>query len=135
MPGWSASPGAINQPVLDLLRQRRVPVALVTSATSRLPQDLAAPGLDGEFDHIINSSRIGVAKPDPGIFVAALQALDLPACQVLFIDDDVRHVAAATKLGIRSCQFQGDVMDMAEILGRDRLLRDEIFVRCRAPKA
>ncbi|MFN8679233.1 MAG: HAD-IA family hydrolase [Thermomicrobiales bacterium] len=114
--GWSASPGVVNQPVLDLLRQRRVPVALITNATSRLHQDLAALGLDGEFDHIINSSRLGVAKPDSGIFEAALQAIGLPADQVLFIDDDARHVAGATELGIRSYQFMGDVPELDEVL-------------------
>lgn len=121
--GWSASPGAINQPVLDLLRRRRVPVALVTNATSRLPQDLAALGLDGEFDHIINSSRIGVAKPQRGIFEAALQALNLQADQVLFIDDDARHVAAAKEMDIRSYQFLGDIMELEAVLQETGIVR------------
>ena len=121
--GWSASPGVINQPVLDLLRQRRVPVALVTNATTRLPDDLAALGLESEFDHIINSSRIGAAKPDPGIFTAALQALCLPAEQVLFVDDDARHVAAAAELCLRSYQFQGDVTELEEILRETGVIR------------
>jgi putative hydrolase of the HAD superfamily len=113
---WSDSPGVINQPVLGLVRQRRVPVVLVTNATSRLPQDLAALNLDGEFDHIINSSCLGIAKPDPGIFTTALQALGLPADQVLFVDDDARHVAAAAEMGIRSYRFQGDVTELEEVL-------------------
>jgi putative hydrolase of the HAD superfamily len=121
--GWSASPGVINQPVLDLLRQRRVPVALVTNATSRLPRDLAALDLDGEFDHIINSSCLGVCKPEPGIFTAALQALELPSDQVLFIDDDARHVDAASIRGIRSYQFQGDVTELEEVLRETGILR------------
>jgi putative hydrolase of the HAD superfamily len=120
---WSSSPGITNQPVLDLLRQRRVPVALVTNATSRLPQDLAALGLEGEFDHVINSSCLGIAKPDPGIFTAALQTLGLPADQVLFIDDDARHVAAAAEGGIRSYQFQGDVTELEEVLRATGILR------------
>lgn len=113
---WSASPRVINQPVLDLLRQRRVPVALVTNATTRLPQDLAALGLEAEFDHVINSSVIGVAKPDPGIFPAALQALVLPADQVLFVDDDAGHVAGVISLGIAGYQFQGDALELEEVL-------------------
>jgi putative hydrolase of the HAD superfamily len=121
--GWSASPGVINQPVLDLLRQRRAPVALVTNATTRLPRDLAALGLDGEFDHIINSSRLGVAKPDSGIFTASLQALGLPADQVLYIDDDARHIAGATELGIRCYQFQGDVVELDEVLRATGVVR------------
>lgn len=121
--GWSASPGVINQPVLDLLRQRRAPVALVTNATTRLPQDLTALGLDTEFDAIIDSSRLGVAKPDPGIFAAALQALSLPPDQVLFVDDDERHVNAAEGLGIRGYQFQGDVTELEEVLRASGIVR------------
>lgn len=121
--GWSASSGGINQPVLDLLRQRRVPVALVTNATTRLPQDLAVLGLAGAFDYIINSSQVGVAKPDRGIFNAALRTLGFPADQVLFVDDDARHVAAATTLGIRSYQFQGDVTQLAEVLRETGIVR------------
>ena len=113
--GWSATPGVINQPVLDLLRQRQVPVALVTNATSRLPRDLDALGLDGEFDHVINSSAVGVAKPDPGIFTAALQALELPIDQVLFVDDDPGHVAAAEVLGIRAYHFSGDAPELGDL--------------------
>ncbi len=121
---WSASPGVINQPVLDLLRQRRVPIALVTNATSRLPHDLAALGLDGAFDHIINSSCLGIAKPDPGIFAAALQALSLPANQVLFVDDDARHVNTASSFGIRGYQFQGNLVELEDVLRQARLLRE-----------
>ncbi len=122
--GWSASPGVINQPVLDLLRQRRVPVALVTNATSRLSRDLAALGLEGEFDHIVNSSCLGIAKPDPGIFTAALQALGFRADQVLFVDDDARHVHAAESLGIRGYQFQGNHVELENVLRQARVLRE-----------
>lgn len=120
---WSASPGVINQPVLDLLRQRRVPVALVTNATSRLPQDLAALGLDTEFDHVINSSVIGIAKPDRGIFAAALQALALPADHVLFVDDDAGHVAAAEDIGIQGYLFSGDALELRDLFLRLNIVR------------
>lgn len=121
---WSASPGVINQPVLDLLRQRRVPMALVTNATTRLPQDLTALGIDVEFDHVINSSTIGVSKPDQGVYIAALQALDLPAGQVLFIDDSPQHVAAAQDCGIQGYLFSGDVLELGEVLRRVKIVQD-----------
>ena len=122
--GWSASPGVINKPVLDLLRQRRVPVALVTNATTRLPQDLAALRLDAEFDHVISSSVIGVAKPDAGIFEAALRTLELEADQAFFVDDDVRHVNAAIRFGIRSYKFRGNLVELEDVLRQARVLRE-----------
>jgi putative hydrolase of the HAD superfamily len=121
--GWSASPGVINQPVLDLLRQRRVPVVLVTNATTRLPQDLAALSLDAEFDQIINSSALGVAKPDSGIYTAALQALELPAEQVLFVDDSLHHVAGATDAGLQGHLFSGDALELRDLFLRLNIVR------------
>ncbi|MCA9878976.1 MAG: HAD-IA family hydrolase, partial [Thermomicrobiales bacterium] len=110
--GWSASPGVINARVRALLQRRRVPIALVTNATTRLPRDLDALGLTTEFDHVVSSARIGVAKPEWGIFAAALEALNLPPDRVLFVDDDARHVAAAASFGIRSHRFQGDIAEL-----------------------
>ena len=120
---WSISPGEINQPVMALLQRRRVPVALITNATTRLPQDLATLGLTGAFDQVLNSSIIGAAKPDEGIFTAALQALALPADQVLFIDDDPGHIAAAARLGIAGYQFHGDPQELEDILRGSGVVR------------
>lgn len=103
---WSAPIGAVNTSVRNLLRRRRVPVVLVTNATSRLPHDLARLGLDAEVDYVINSSEIGVAKPEWGIFAAALDRLGLPAEKALFVDDHPGHVAAAETFGIRGHHFQ-----------------------------
>ena len=103
---WSAPIGEVNTSVRDLLRRRRVPVALVTNATSRLPQDLAQLGLDADVDYVINSSEIRVAKPEWGIFAAALDTLGLPAKEVLFVDDHPGHVAAAESFGICGHHFQ-----------------------------
>lgn len=62
---WSVPHGAVNAHVLDLVRQarQRVRVGLLTNATSRLDGDLAALGLAGEFDVVVNSARVGIAKP------------------------------------------------------------------------
>jgi putative hydrolase of the HAD superfamily len=104
---WSAPIGEVNTSVRDLLRRRRVPVALVTNATSRLTQDLARLGLDAEVDYVINSSEIRVAKPEWGIFAAALNTIGLPAKEgVLFVDDHPGHVAAAESFGIFGHHFQ-----------------------------
>lgn len=90
---WSASAGIVSPLVRDLLRRRRVPVVLVTNATTRLPQDLARLRLDVEVEHVVNSSEVGVAKPGWGIFAAALRLLELPANRVLFVDDSAHHCA------------------------------------------
>jgi FMN phosphatase YigB (HAD superfamily) len=58
-----------------------------------------------------------VAKPDQGIYTAALQALALPAEQVLF-------VAGAAAAGIRSHHFQGDNFELGDVLHQARVLHE-----------
>lgn len=101
---WSAPAGAIDRQMLALLRlcRDRVPVGLITNATSRLPHDLERLGLTDEFDAIINSSAVGAAKPDRQIFLAALEALRARPEATLYIDDSPGHVRAAAELGIIS---------------------------------
>lgn len=99
---WSAPSGRVDSTVLELMRtyRQRVNVILVTNATSRLPDDLARLGLLEEFDHIINSSAIGHAKPKAEIFRAALDAAGTSATETFFVDDSPANVAAAVQLGM-----------------------------------
>lgn len=106
---WSEPPGALDPVVLEMVRacRRRGRVALLTNATSRLPSDLARLALGDAFDHVVNSSAVGAAKPHPDIFRAALRALGLPASQVLYVDDTPGHVEAAAPLGIAGHVYRG----------------------------
>ena len=66
---WSKPAGDVDMAMLDFIRtvRQHVPVVLVTNATTRLPADLQRLGILDEFDHIINSSAVGVIKPNAGI--------------------------------------------------------------------
>lgn len=57
------------------------------------------------IDHLFASSRLGHAKPDPQAFEKVLQALELDAGEVLFIDDDSANVNAAAALGFRTFRY------------------------------
>ena len=61
-------------------------VVLITNATSRLSDDLRRLGLDGAFDHVVNSSAVGAAKPDPAIFRTALAVAGVEVADALFVD-------------------------------------------------
>ena len=53
------------------------------------------------FETVIDSARIGVAKPDVAIFTAALERLDcLPAQAILIGDNPLRDMAAAKALSM-----------------------------------
>ncbi|MEZ4676526.1 MAG: HAD-IA family hydrolase [Caldilineaceae bacterium] len=105
---WSEPCGEVDHAMLDLLRRvrRHCSVCLVTNATSRLPADLAQLGILDEFDHIINSSAVGWAKPASEIFQAALRAVDVPAAAAFFVDDSLENVATAQALGLAGHHYQ-----------------------------
>lgn len=99
---WSEPAGVVDNAVLELLKQRRpgIRLALITNATTRLRDDLGVLGIESVFDNIFNSSEVGIAKPDAGIFHAALNELGIAAGQACFIDDTARNVQAAAAIGI-----------------------------------
>jgi len=59
--------------------------------------------VDELFDVIVDSSEVGVRKPDPAIFRHALVALgDVTPARALFLDDYEGNVLAARALGMRA---------------------------------
>ena len=57
------------------------------------------------FELTISSADVGLAKPEPEIYLLTLERLNLSAEQVLFIDDLERNTKAAEALGIASIVF------------------------------
>jgi putative hydrolase of the HAD superfamily len=106
---WSSPYGEVDTAVVEMVAacRRRATVVLVTNATSRLPDDLRRLGLDTAFDHVINSSSVGAAKPHPAIFHAALAAARAAVADVLFVDDTPGHIEAARDLGIAGHHYAG----------------------------
>ena len=49
---------------------------------------------------VIDSSAVGVRKPDPKIFQLALDALGVLAADAVFVDDHPGNIAAAESLGM-----------------------------------
>lgn len=85
---------------------RRYPLALLSNATDELEQLLEAQfGIHHLFQVVVNSARVGVAKPDPQAYWLALEGLGLEPAETLFIDDKPRNIVAAEALGIPSILF------------------------------
>lgn len=106
---WTTLTGRVDGDVLDLLTplRARIPVVLVSNATTRLEADLAALGLADAFDAVINTARIGVAKPDRQVFEAAARAVDAEPRRCLFVDDTADHVEAARNAGLTGHHYRG----------------------------
>ncbi|WP_405467712.1 HAD family hydrolase [Streptomyces canus] len=105
---WSGLTGRVDTDVVELLAalRTRVPVVLVSNATTRLEAYLAAIGLDEAFDAVINTARIGVAKPDRRVFDIAAQQVGVDLKRCLFVDDTAGHVTAAQVAGATGVHYQ-----------------------------
>lgn len=57
------------------------------------------------FDHIVNSARVHVAKPDLAIYGLALNLTRSRPEQCLFVDDRERNMPPVQALGIRTLQY------------------------------
>lgn len=86
---------------------------------SILEEDL---GISHYFQAIMNSARIGVAKPDDEAFHIALERLAARPGEVFFIDDQERNTEAATQIGMDAHTFRN--MDGLIAALRERSLLD-----------
>jgi putative hydrolase of the HAD superfamily len=98
---FSAFPDAA--PCLRALRERGLRLAVLTNF--ELPSihlTLRHAGLEPAwFAALLSSSTVGVRKPDPRAYRAALDALGLLPHQCVFVDDLPVNVEAAGALGMR----------------------------------
>lgn len=58
-----------------------------------------------EFDVLVWSFQLHMAKPDPAIYLHTLEQLGTRPEETLFIDDKMVNIEAARKLGLPSIQF------------------------------
>jgi putative hydrolase of the HAD superfamily len=90
---------------LEVLEQwsTRLPLGLVTNGASVQQRDkLAATGLGRWFSAIAISEEVGVGKPDPAPFTAALGELGIAASGAVMVGNAVdRDVAGAIAAGVR----------------------------------
>src|SRR5580704_5787351 len=70
-------------------------------------------------DAIVDATHTHILKPDPRAYALALEGLDLPANEVVFIDDQPRNVAGGSAVGIRS--FHLDITNPLESIAQVRL--------------
>lgn len=57
------------------------------------------------FDTVVDSSEVGMRKPDPRIYKITLERLGSRAEETIFVDDTYENVIAAEKLGMTGIHF------------------------------
>lgn len=114
---FAHAPSRADQHVVELIRQvrRSIPVVLVTNATVWLDSDLAQLGLTDLADHVVNSSRVHIAKPDAEIYKIAVERAGVPAHRCAFVDDSRTNVDAARQAGMTAVLYR-DVFDLRQLV-------------------
>ncbi len=101
----------VNQAMVEFLggaRAMGLRIVAVSNADTMLEQRLYARGLWPVFDAVVNSARVGAAKPDPRIYHHALKAAGSKPAACLLIDDKERNLPEAEEMGIQVALFTPD---------------------------
>lgn len=72
---------------LGALRQRGLAVGIVSNSDGRLERRLGEIGIADRFDFVIDSTVVGVSKPDPAIFALALDRAGLAPSDTVYVGD------------------------------------------------
>ena len=93
--GWNAE-------LLTGLRRlrHRASSAVVSNAWPSMRTAVTDAGLEDFLDAVVLSCEVGCAKPDPRIYLIALDRLGADPARTLFVDDTPGHVEAARSLGV-----------------------------------
>jgi putative hydrolase of the HAD superfamily len=78
-----------------------------------------------KFDHHTWSHALNLAKPEPAIYLHAVEGLNTPPANIPFIDDREENIAAALAIGMQAIQYTDHAAFLQEMntRGLDPLLQ------------
>ena len=112
---WSGD--QIEYGLVDFIRQLRptYKTGLISNAWKSLRSFMEEWKIVDAFDHITISAEIGIAKPDPRIYMHSLEALQTSPRQAIFVDDFEENVFAARKIGMHAVHFNNPQQAIHEV--------------------
>ena len=108
----------LDQELITFIRQSRpkMKTALCSNFSDRLrPAINEQWKISDAFDAIIISCEVGHVKPEPVIYQATLDQLQLNPEDAVFIDDQEKNVKGAQAIGMRAILFNNTLQTIAEI--------------------
>ncbi len=87
---WNAAIDGTVEAV-SRLRSGGIRVAVVSNSDGSVRESLSRAGFDGLFEFVVDSQEVGLAKPDPAIFVHALDRLGVDASGAWYVGDSIYH--------------------------------------------
>jgi putative hydrolase of the HAD superfamily len=83
------------------------------SATEERAAEIAA--IMARFDHVVESSKVGVRKPDPRIYELACAGLGVRPEDCVYLDDLGINCKPAAALGMRAIKVTGEEQALADL--------------------
>ena len=110
----------LDEEMIDAVRTARargIRTALLSNSwgVEYYPHDLLAE----LFEHIVISGQVGLRKPDAAIFRMAIERIDLPPSECVFVDDLHHNIEAAQAAGMRGVLHERAATTIPEL---ERLL-------------
>ena len=104
--GMDANPDAEMLGLVDTLRGAGARQFIATNNEARRAAYIENQmGMGAVMERIFASGPMGIAKPDPGYFAHIAEVLDVPASEILFVDDLAANVQAAIDAGWQGFHF------------------------------
>jgi putative hydrolase of the HAD superfamily len=109
-----------NEPLLSyyrtLKRDRGIRIAVLTNNVREWQPLWREPlRVDELAELVVDSSFVGMRKPEPGIYELTLERLGLPAGACVFVDDLEINLPPARALGIHTVHFRHTAQAVSEI--------------------
>jgi putative hydrolase of the HAD superfamily len=77
----------------------------------------AVADIMARFDHVIESSKVGVRKPDPRIYQMMCEALSVEAADCIYLDDLGINCKPAAALGMAAIKVSNGAQALADLGG------------------
>ncbi len=111
--------GEARPAMIEALRmcKRRFKVGCITNNMAHGEGPGGMPKVMGLFDAVIESSRAGVRKPDPRIYLMMCEALDVAPQACVYVDDLGINCKPAAALGMTAIKFVSERQALADLEG------------------
>ena len=122
---WPETLGSPIQGTLDIvdaLKAAGVRVfVLSNSSAETVPRSALLTELLAKFDGVLLSGEVGLLKPDPAIYAAAVDRFGLVPSTTWFVDDNQANADAATAAGWHGIHFTDPALLRAALVEADLL--------------